>query len=79
MQFKPEMLCRALPGCSQCVLEGELQTQDLVSGDTCALVTACSLELIHFINQSSLFSGLHRAVYENSFYSNKPDLPDNEA
>lgn len=47
--------------------------------DTCALVTACSLELTHFINQLCLFSGFYRAVYENSFCSNKPDLPDNKA
>lgn len=79
MQFKPEMFCRALPGCSQGVLRGELQTRDFVSGDACALVTACSLELIHFSNQSALFSGLYRAVYENSFCSNRPDLPDNKA
>lgn len=48
---------------SQGVLRGELQTRDCASGDTCALVTACSLELILFINQPCLFSGLYKAVY----------------
>lgn len=50
-----------------------------MSGDICALVTACPLKLINFIYQPCLFSGFYRAVYENSFCSNKPDLPDNKA
>lgn len=61
--FKPGMLCRALARCSQGVLRGVSSRSEIVSGDTCALVTACSLELTPFITQLCLFSGFYRALY----------------